>query len=189
MGPDARRQILLGVLAAVLALTVAYAVRSRPTAAPASTSNETGTTRGGSGTPSVAAAATTAPDVHLSALTEQRPGLIGVERNLFRFKPKVLPPPPSPVSGPVLRPGEPGGPPAAPSGPPPPPPIALKFIGIVEAREHGQKIAVLSDGRTVFHGREGDIIDGRYRIVRIGAESIELTYVDGRGRQTIRLTG
>jgi hypothetical protein len=76
-----------------------------------------------------------------------------------------------------------------PSGPPPPPPIGLKFIGIVEALGQAQKIAVLSDGRNVFHGREGDIIEGRYRILRIGAESLEIAYADGRGRQTIRLTG
>jgi hypothetical protein len=48
---------------------------------------------------------------------------------------------------------------------------------------------VLSDGRNVFYGREGDIIEGRYRILRIGVESIEMTYVDGGGQQTIRLTG
>ena len=80
-----------------------------------------------------------------------------------------------------------------PTGPPPPPPlppIPLKFIGIVESPSTRQKIAVLSDGRgTSFHGREGDIIEGRYRILRIGAESIEMAYLDGRGRQTIRLTG
>jgi hypothetical protein len=40
-----------------------------------------------------------------------------------------------------------------------------------------------------MYGKEGDVIDGRYRIVRIGVESIELTYLDGRGRQTIRLSG
>jgi hypothetical protein len=70
-----------------------------------------------------------------------------------------------------------------------PPPIPLRFIGIVEASARGTKVAVLSDGRDVFYGREGDAIDGRYRIVRIGVESIELEYLDGRGRQTIRLTG
>jgi hypothetical protein len=48
---------------------------------------------------------------------------------------------------------------------------------------------VLSDGKATMHGRDGDIIDGRYRIVKIGVESIEVTYVDGRGRQVIRLTG
>ena len=65
----------------------------------------------------------------------------------------------------------------------------LKFIGLVDAPGQTARIAVLSDGRNVFHGREGDIIDGRYRIVRIGAESIEMTYVDGQGRQVIRLSG
>ncbi|HXH07068.1 MAG TPA: hypothetical protein VNI83_10805, partial [Vicinamibacterales bacterium] len=78
--------------------------------------------------------------------------------------------------------------PAPPPGPPPPPPIALKFIGVVEAPGVG-KIAALSDGRFVYHGREGDIVEGRYRIVRIGVESIVLEHVDGRGRQTIRLSG
>jgi hypothetical protein len=80
-------------------------------------------------------------------------------------------------------------PPPTPLPPPGPPPIALKFIGLVEAPTQGGKLAVLSDGRSVFHGFEGAIIDGRYRIVRIGVESIEMTYVDGGGRQTIRLTG
>jgi len=30
---------------------------------------------------------------------------------------------------------------------------------------------------------------GQYRILRISAESIEMAYLDGRGRQTIRLSG
>ncbi len=67
------------------------------------------------------------------------------------------------------------------------PPITLKFIGVVEATEKSQTYAVLRDDRGVYHGREGDIVEGRYRILRIGTESIELAYVDGRGRQTIRL--
>ena len=50
-------------------------------------------------------------------------------------------------------------------------------------------MAVLSDGRFTFHGHAGDIIDGRYRIVSIGVESIVLEHVDGRRRQTIRLSG
>jgi len=50
---------------------------------------------------------------------------------------------------------------------------------------------VLSDGRggIPMYGKEGDIIDGRYRILKIGVESIEMAYLDGRGRQTIRLSG
>ena len=79
--------------------------------------------------------------------------------------------------------------PAVPQGPPPPPPIPLKFIGVVEQRDHGGRIAVLSDGRGVYHGREGDVVDGRYRILRIGDDSIEMSHLDGRGRQMIRLSG
>ena len=75
-----------------------------------------------------------------------------------------------------------------PAGPPMPPPIALKFVGIVHPA-HQAQIAVLSDGRNVFYGREGETIDGRYRIERIGVESIEMAWVDGRGRQVIRLSG
>jgi hypothetical protein len=79
--------------------------------------------------------------------------------------------------------------PPPPPGPPPLPPIALKFTGIVE-RANGVKWAVLVDGKgNLMYGKDGDIIDGRYTIVKIGTESIEMTYADGRGRQVIRLTG
>ncbi len=79
-----------------------------------------------------------------------------------------------------------------PSGPPPPPPvpaIGLKFIGLLEPGP-GQRIAVLSDGRGApIYGKEGESLLGQYRILRIGPESIELEYIDGRGRQAIRLSG
>ncbi len=133
------------------------------------------------------------PAVRLDALEEARtqPPPPRSERNLFLFQPKAVPPPP-PVAG---RPGTLGvagaaaGEPGVPPGPPPPPPIPFKFIGIVQAPS--QKLAILADNSTkdVFFGREGDIIDGRYRILRIGVESVEMAYVDGRGRQTIRLAG
>jgi hypothetical protein len=73
-------------------------------------------------------------------------------------------------------------------GPPPPPPITLRFFGLTVVR--GASVATFSDGRGgVFHGREGDIIEGRYRVLRIGTDSVELAYLDGRGRQAIRLSG
>ena len=84
---------------------------------------------------------------------------------------------------------EPAGPVPNGAGAAGPPPIPLRFIGTVDELSRHLKLAVLSDGRNVFYGREGDIIEGRYRILRIGVESIEMVYVDGRGQQTIRLTG
>lgn len=124
--------------------------------------------------------------VKLEALTAARQEPSAKARNPFRYEPKALPPPrpaapPPPGDAAKLA-------PTVPTGPPPPPPIPLKFIGVLE-RANGVKWAVLSDGKVTMHGRDGDIIDGRYRIVKIGTESIEVTYVDGRGRQVIRLTG
>lgn len=135
-----------------------------------------------------AGAATVAP-VKLEALAAERQPPSDTTRNPFRYQPKAAPPPPKPVAvaPPANGSAEPAKP-MPPPGPPTPPPIPLKFIGILE-RANGVKWAVLSDGKVTMHGRDGDIIDGRYRIVKIGTESIELTYVDGRGRQVVRLTG
>ncbi len=76
----------------------------------------------------------------------------------------------------------------APLPPPGPPPITVKFIGVVSRRDVG-RVAVLSDGKNVYYGRAGEIVDGRWRIVSIGEESLQIEYADGRGRQTVRLTG
>ena len=70
------------------------------------------------------------------------------------------------------------------------PPIPFKFIGLVEGASGARRIAVLSDSKgLVVHGTDGAIIDGRFRILSIGADSIEIAYADGRGRQTLRLSG
>ena len=79
---------------------------------------------------------------------------------------------------------------SGPVEPPPPPRIPLKYIGdMTDPKNAGKRIAILSDSLGTYHGREGDVVEGRYRIVKIGVESIELAYLDGRGRQTIRQTG
>ncbi len=60
----------------------------------------------------------------------------------------------------------------------------------MESPTQQRKVAVLTDGRGApFYGKEGDVVEGRYRILKIGVESIDIAYADGRGRQTIRLTG
>jgi hypothetical protein len=127
-----------------------------------------------------------APDVHLESLTAERPRPDS-GRDLFRFKPKPLPPPPPPPPPPrVPTPAE----IAAAQAPPPPPPITLKFIGFVEGDASGKRIAFLSDGRGApVSAKEGDTVLGQYKVLRIGTESIEMAYLDGRGRQTIRLSG
>jgi hypothetical protein len=200
MATERRRQLILAALAVVL-LVVIYRLWSGATSpAPVAASNRSGAAatttraaapaRAGRGSGADAAGNVQAPDVHLEALSAERVPPGATERNLFRFRPKPPPPPPPPPPR-VAQPAMPVNPaPQQPPGPPPLPPIALKFIGIMDSPSRGLKIAVLSDGRNPpFQGVEGDIIEGRYRILKIGVESIELAYVDGRGRQTIRLTG
>jgi len=183
MAIERRQQWLLGALLAILAV-VAYRAWTATSATPARTSNEAGAAAGSAGRSGQAAQQRPdAPDVHLEALDGNRPKPGGSGRDLFRFKPKAPPPPPPQQPLPPVNPVPPGPPP-----PPPVPPIPLKFIGTLE--RSGQKIAILSDSAGhVSYGPEGATIDGRYRIIRIGAESIEMAYVDGRGRQTIRFTG
>jgi len=49
---------------------------------------------------------------------------------------------------------------------------------------------LLSDGiGQPEHVVEGGTALGQYKIWRIGVESIDISYLDGRGRQTIRLNG
>jgi hypothetical protein len=125
-------------------------------------------------------------DVKLELLKTAPSELEPSTRNPFQFKLKVAPPAPrsqaaSPRSPIVI------GPPV-PQGPPPPPPIALKYIGVLDTAQG--RVAVFKDsGGDIVNGKEGDIIDGRYRLLKVGVESADLAYVDGRGRQTIRLSG
>jgi len=182
IGTKRRQQVLLAMLLVVLAGVGYRAWTSMTSALPLPTSNGTGDAAPRRGAQPTAASA--APDVRLEALEAERPKPGPAERDLFRFKPKPPPPPPKPVAAPVAP--VPTGPPP----PPPPPPIPYKFIGKLEGPGQTGRIAVLSDGRgTPLYGREGDIIEGRFRILRIGAESIEMEHIDGRGRQTIRLGG
>jgi hypothetical protein len=198
METERRRQLLLAAVAIVLALVV-YQAWPRTSAAPAAASNQrraaAPATAGTSGTNVNANAATpsgvpVAPDVHLEALGADRPKPGPADRNLFRFKPKAPPPPPPTMT----RPGDTAPPVVAPvpTGPPPPPPvppITVKLIGIADRAGKG-KVAVLSDGLGQPQvGQEGEVVFGRYRILKIGVESIEMAYLDGRGRQTIRLSG
>jgi hypothetical protein len=179
------REIALGAVAVLAVAAAAYTVRSMASAPDASNQP--------SRSASVATAASTqAPkrnptEVDLSALTAPKVEPAETVRNPFRFKPKPPPPPPPrPTTLPATT--QPGGTGGTPEAPPPPPRIQLKFIGVFEVPGKGT-VANLSDGRGVYRGAVGDTIEGRYRIVQIGVESIELAYLDGRGRQTIRLTG
>jgi hypothetical protein len=180
MTAQRRNEIVLGVVALVLAVVV-YRAWIETSAAPGSTSNSNRTA------PKQAApGAARAPglDVHLDALDADRPKPDSVERDLFRFKPKAPPPAAS-------RPATSAEAPAtAPTGPPGPPPITLKYLGLMK-QEGKPDLAVLSDGigPPMFGYVGGPPVAGRYRILRVSTESVEISYLDGSGRTTIRMTG
>jgi hypothetical protein len=178
MSADRRRQFLLAVLAvAGLALAWQYLA---PVAAPATPATTTARRNASAAAPPPPA------DVRLEDLSAPDPPASDAGRNPFVFGARAVAAAPTPAprqpvaSAPVVF---------TPTGPPPLPPIPFKFIGLVEGAS-GARIAVLSDSRgLVVHGSEGTIIDGRFRILAIGAETIDIAYADGRGRQTLRLTG
>lgn len=198
MEPKRQRETTLAAIVVLLGI-VAYAAyetlssRPQPSATAAVASKEeaqtprranrpapAGQQAGATGAPQVEA-----PQVHLDALGDDRPEPDPEGRDLFRFRVKPPPPPPPPPR-PIVGPQ----PPPPPPGPPPVAPITLKFIGLVDAPPPARRLAILSDGRGVpVYGHEGETVLGQYRIVRIGADSIEMSYLDGRGRQTIRLSG
>jgi hypothetical protein len=188
MDPKRRREVALGAIAILLLVVVAWSLQRDST--PTEGGNAAATT---SANNPQARAKNPVIEVDLKALETVRPEPKEGTRNPFRFRPKPAPPQPSAA---VIRQQQQQQAEAAmqapqvPVGPPPPPRIPLKYIGdMVDPKHPGKRIAILSDARGVYHGGENEVIEGRYRIIRIGVESIELAYLDGRGRQTIRQTG
>lgn len=123
-------------------------------------------------------------DVKIETLGDEPAGPAEVSRNPFRFQPKP-PPPPPPMAAPPPTSYVPP-PPPAPTGPPAIGTL-IKFIGIIDTGK--EKIGAFSDCKYTFSGREGEIIEGRFRVVRIGVESAVLEYADGTGRATLPLNG
>jgi len=144
------------------------------------------------GVPAPNGAARTIPGVALAALGLEQPEPADTGRDPFRFgaapgagRPRGAP---STGAAPVPGPAAPGLP-AGPIEPPGPPPIVLKFIGLAKQGTAGRLYAVLRDDRGIYYGAAGDVVEGRYRILRVTTDEVEIAYVDGRGRTKIPLAG
>ena len=75
------------------------------------------------------------------------------------------------------------------TGPPPPPPppaINLGFYGYA-AEKTGQKQVFLLHGDDIFIASEGDVVDRRYRVVKIGAASVQVEDIPYHNPQTLPL--
>jgi hypothetical protein len=73
-----------------------------------------------------------------------------------------------------------------PPGPPPPPPIDLKFFGTATSA-NGKRQAFLLHGQDVFLASEGDIVQRRYRVIGVLANSILVEDMPNNYRQTLPL--
>ena len=108
----------------------------------------------------------------------------GAGRDVFRVFVDI----PKPIQNPVNMPPQAAvnqGPPV----PPPPPPIDLKFYGFAISKPGESKRIFLSQGEDVFIAKEGDIVDRRYKVVRISPNAVEILDVLSNNRQSIPLTG
>ena len=135
------------------------------------------------------------PRIDLARLSAERPDSGAGERDLFQFGaaprskddeeelPIVTVPVPTPQ--PVLPVDGASGPAGVASLPP----LSLKYLGSVENRA-GVKVAVLlTDRKEVLTGRAGDTVANRYRIARIGLESVDLEDVASGQSRRIPLRG
>lgn len=103
----------------------------------------------------------------------------GKGRNIFLAQAEAIPQPKAQVA---VRPQ-----PVMPPPPPQPPPIDLRFFGFA-SRPGEPKRVFLKQGEDTFIAGEGDIVDRRYRIIRIGPTFVEVEDVLNNNRQSIPLT-
>jgi hypothetical protein len=75
-----------------------------------------------------------------------------------------------------------------PPPPPPPPPSNLKFYGFATNKPDGAKRIFLIKTEDVFIASEGDIVDRRYKVVRISPNAVEILDVLSNHRESIPLS-
>lgn len=139
------------------------------------------------------------PTLRVETLAKlQKVEISGTHRSIFDFTAAPAPKPdlvaankkpgqpvPNPVVGPPVLPpiaAKPGPPP-----PPPPQPIPFKFYGYVNASMQGQKTAFFLEGDDIHVVREGETVKRRYRIVRIGVNSVVVEDTTTKSQQTLPL--
>lgn len=104
----------------------------------------------------------------------------GNGRNIFRAQEIQIPVPVAKATNtppPVVQ----------PTGPPPPPPINLKFFGFANRPGESKKV-FLEQGEDIFVASEGDIVNRRYKVLRIAPTAVEVEDVLNNNRQNIPLT-
>lgn len=125
------------------------------------------------------------PALHFGSMHETESlAYSGTGRNIFSTEapvPVTVPRPIAPArtqaSAPVVQ---------MPSGPPPPPPIDLKFFGTASSTKKGRQ-AFLLQGDDVFLASAGDVVQRRYKVVSIAANSVLVEDLADNHQQTLPL--
>jgi hypothetical protein len=99
-------------------------------------------------------------------------------RNIFVSQVEIPQP-----SVPIIQKEEEHGPPP----PPPPPPINVKFFGFANKPGEPKKI-FLSQGDDIWVASEGEVVNRRYKVLKINPSSVEIEDVLSNNRQSIPLT-
>jgi hypothetical protein len=154
----------------------------RPAATPSETAQENGT-----GSPSAHQAAKLSnlasldPTLHPEIMRQAESlEYTGHGRNIFSLlsAPTDIPKPVAPIREAHMDTG--------PPPPPPPPPITLGFYGYA-AEKGGQKQVFLLHGDDIFIASEGDVVDRRYRVGKIGPASVQVEDIPYHNTQTLPL--
>ena len=77
--------------------------------------------------------------------------------------------------------------PPKPAAPPGAPPIPLKFFGYSTPRSGGPKRAFFLDGEDIQVVNENEVIKNRYKVVRIGVNSVVVEDLNFKSEQTLPL--
>ena len=177
-GPDSRRRLGAVVLLVAALLALYFRLRPQPATSTAGTRP-----RGRAG------ATSDLPRIDLARLSSPPPATRAGRRDLFGFGeadpdeeeaegPRgkgatAMPPPPVPVMTPNPQPAPPTAPRLV--------TINLKYIGSLE-QQGGVKVAVLlTDRNEILYGQVGQQVANRFKILRIGFESVEI-FDEGAGQ-------
>ncbi|MCH9648515.1 MAG: hypothetical protein K0U98_09765 [Deltaproteobacteria bacterium] len=186
MSQARRQKIILTVLAAVFAVILwkNFAPQGRSVSSsttldgPSSSQSRSSRRRGrGSRGGQPKAEATEARILHLEAL-EPQAASFETGRNLWDFYvPPPPPPPPPPVRQVQPRQQQRRTAPVD-TGPPPVrvPTISFEYLGSFGPKR--RRIAVFSDRNGILNALEGTVIDSKFRVAKIGFESVYIEYVD-----------
>lgn len=139
------------------------------------------------------------PTLRLDALVRmQQMKVEGVHRNIFDFGQAPPPPTEASVKGPggkkIALPNPVIDPQAnlnaqavTPPPKPPPPKIPWKFFGFIAGKGPAPKRAFFLEGDDIYVVTEGDVVKRRFRIVRIGVNSVVVEDIDFHNEQTLPL--